>query len=227
MLFMTVPTAAAHPELLQGLIETCGIPRERIIVIATRPNLNLPEGVVVVEDLDPPNIQRWWARGIAEAETRGATAVAVCNDDLRLTPTTLAELHAALVRTGAAIASPSRPEHKLGLHRGHLVPYSPRLWGALWMVDVACGLRPNPKYVWWYGDSDLDIRARRDYGGVVSVDVEYEHLHPGEGTAKSSSLVAQTDIDAVTFQQDYARLLTMSRWVNRGRTIVGLPPAPS
>jgi len=227
VLFMTVPTAAAHPELLAGLIESCGLPPERIIIIATRAGIELPEGVVVVEDLEPANIQRWWARGIAEAQAGGATAVAVCNDDIRLGPQALEHLHAALVDSGAAIASPSRAEHRDGLHRNHLIPYSPRLWGSLWVVDVACGLRPDPRYVWWYGDCDLDIRARRDFGGVVLCPVDYEHLHPGEGTAKSPALVAQTQRDARTFQYDHARLLTLSRWVNRGRRLLGLPIAPS
>ena len=224
---MTVPTANSHPNLLRDLVDSCGLPRERIILVATRADLELPHGCVVLEDLGAPNIQRWWARGIEEAESRGATAVAVSNDDLRLAPDSLARLHQALVESGAAVASPARPDHRLGLHKGNLIPYSPRLWGALWMVDVACGLRPDPRYVWWYGDSDLDIRARRNFGGVVSVDVTFEHLHPGEGTAKQSSLAAQTDLDALTFQHDHARLLTLSRWVNRIRRAVGLPPAPS
>jgi len=227
VLFMTVPTAAAHPELLSALVETCGLPRERIVIVATRAGVELPEGVVVLEDLEPPNIQRWWARGIAEAEARGASAVAVCNDDIRLGPGALEQLRSALVETGAAIASPSRTEHRDGLHRGHLIPYSPRLWGSLWVVDIASGLRPDPRYVWWYGDCDLDIRARRDHGGVVLCPVQYEHLHPGEGTAKSPTLVAQTEIDARVFQHDHARLLTLSRWVNRARSLVGLPPAPA
>jgi hypothetical protein len=227
VLFMTVPTAGAHPELLRGLIDGCGLPLERIIVVATRADIELPGGVVIIEDLDPPNIQRWWVRGITEAQARGASAVAVCNDDIRLDQGALEQLRTALVETGAAIASPSRKEHRDGLHRRHLIPYSPRLWGSLWVVDVACGLRPDPRYVWWYGDCDLDIRARRDFGGVVLCPVDYEHLHPGEGTAKSPTLVAQTEVDARTFQRDHARLLTLSRWVDRGRRLIGLPLAPS
>ena len=227
MLFMTVPTANSHPDLLQGLVDGCGLPPERIVMVATRPALDLPAGVIRIEDHGPVNIQRWWCRGIDEATARGATAVAVSNDDLRLGEATLSTLHKALRSSGAAIASPSRPEHRLGLHRGRLVPYSPRLWGALWMVDVACGLRPDPRYAWWYGDCDLDIRARRDYGGVVLCEVEYEHLHPGEGTGKSEALTAQTDLDAQTFASDYARLLTLSRWVNRGKHLLRMSPTPS
>ena len=221
MLFMTVPTAGDRPELLSALIEQSGLPNEQIVIVSTRPGLTFPAGVNVVEDLDRPNIQRWWARGIAEAERRGATTVAVVNDDIRLTPSTLTKLAGELARSGAAIASPSRSPFKNGLHKRPLIPYEPRLWGSLWVLRLASGIRPDERYVWWYGDNDLDIRARRDNGGVVLADVEYEHLHPGEGTAKSVELQAQSDRDAQTFEQQYARLLRMSRFVTRWKKRLG------
>lgn len=215
MLFMTVPTAGARPALLEALVRDCGLPPDRIVIVATRAGLPLPSGVVRIEDLDEPNIQRWWSAGIDEAERRGATSVAVVNDDIRLTADTLRLLERALVDTGAAIASPSRDPFRDGLHRRPLVPYEPRLWGSLWVLRLSSGLRPDPRYVWWYGDNDLDIRARSRHGGVVLHPVEYEHLHPGEGTARSPELSAQTDIDARTFESDYARLLRTSRFVTR------------
>lgn len=212
---MTVPTAGSRQELLSALIRDCGLPLDHIIVVATRPGVQLPKGVVVLEDFGTPNIQRWWSDGIAEAERRGATAVAVVNDDIRLTSATLRTLADALHATGAAIASPSRIPFKDGLHKRPLVPYEPRLWGSLWVLRLDSGLRPDQRYVWWYGDNDLDIRARRDHGGVVLCDVEYEHLHPSEGTSTNPDLVAQTDRDAETFERDYARLLRISRFLTR------------
>ena len=217
MLFMTVPTAGAHPELLSDLIRDCGLPPEQIIVVTTRPGVPLPAGVIRIEDLAAPNIQRWWTYGISEAEARGATTVAVVNDDISLTPETLSTLSEALKRTGAAIASPSRPPFRNGLHRRPLVPYEPRLWGSLWVLRLDSGLRPDERYVWWYGDNDLDIRARRRHGGVVLEDVDYAHVHPGEGTAKSPELQAQSDRDAQRFESQYARLLRMSRFITRWR----------
>jgi hypothetical protein len=83
------------------------------------------------------------------------------------------------------------------------------------VLRLDSGLRPDERYIWWYGDNDLDIRARRRYGGVVLSDVEYEHMHPGEGTAKSLELQAQSDRDAQRFEHQYARLLRMSRFVMR------------
>jgi len=211
MLFMTVPTAGNRMHLLSALIDQCGLLREHIVIVATRPGVDFPEGTISIEDFGSPNIQRWWKSGIEEARSRGATSVAVVNDDISITPETLPALEQALLSTGAAIASPSRPEYRTGLHKRPLIPYEPRLWGSLWVLRLDSGLRPDPGYVWWYGDNDLDIRARRDHGGVVLVDVEYQHLHPGEGTAASEELRAQTDIDALRFETQYARLLRTSR----------------
>jgi len=187
-LFVTVPTAGSHPELLAALVRDSGLPPTQIVVIVTRPGVDVPAGVVAIDDFGPLNIQRWWKTGIEEAAARGATAVAVINDDLRIGPGALQELHHALVETGATVATPSRPPRKDGIHRGRLIPYSPRIWGCLWMVDTASGLMPDPRYVWWYGDNDLDIRARRDHRGIVSVPVDYEHLHAGEGSGGSPEL---------------------------------------
>lgn len=219
---MTVPTAGARTQLLDALIRECGLPRDHVIILATRPGVVVPDGVVVVEDFEGPNIQRWWSRGIEEAQRRGATVVAVVNDDIRLTPSTLPLLAEALESSGAAIASPSRPPFRDGLHKRPLIPYEPRLWGSLWVLRLSSGLLPDPRYVWWYGDNDLDIRARRDHGGVVLRAVEYEHLHPGEGTGQSVELTAQTDRDAKTFEQDYARLIRLSDLLTKARRRLGL-----
>lgn len=211
MLFMTVPTAGTRSELLEELVESCGLPRDRIVIVATRPDLELPEGTVVREDLGPINIQRWWALGIAVAEQRGATAVAVLNDDIRIGPEVLPALERELRRTGAAIASPSRDGIRSGLHRRPLVPYEPRLWGSLWVLDVTQDLRPDPRYRWWYGDNDLDIRARTKHGGVVLADVPFEHVHASAATFDSPELLALAELDGQRFEAQYARILRMTR----------------
>jgi hypothetical protein len=208
---MTVPTAGDRPELLDALIQGCGLPANQIVVVPTRPGVRISSPVHVIEDFGPPNIQRWWNLGIQESERRGATYVAVVNDDISVGPETLQQLKGALESTPAAIASPSRPPFRDGVHTRPLIPYEPRLWGSLWVLKLAAGLRPDERYVWWYGDNDLDLRARRSHGGVVLVDVVYQHLHPGEGTGQSSTLVAQTAADAATFERQYRWLLRWSR----------------
>ena len=214
MLFLTIPTAGNRTELLDRLITDSGLPASQIIIVATRPNLQFAHGVEVVEDLGPPNIQRWWALGIAAAEDRGATAVAVLNDDVRISKESLPTLHKAMTATGAAIACPSRPGIRDGLHRRPLVPYEPRIWGSIWLLDLSTDLRPDPRYQWWYGDNDLDIRARKHHGGVVLASVNYEHVHPTEATFSSPDLIALVDQDAVRYENQYRRILKLTRRIN-------------
>lgn len=60
----------------------------------------------------------------------------------------------------------------------------------------------------------MDIRARRDHAGVVNVDVFYENHFPRQGTIRDPKLQEQSNLDAVTFQRRYARLLTLTRYLN-------------
>lgn len=212
---MTVPTAGAHPELLSALIEDCGLPKEQIVIVETAPGVDVPDGVVRIECFGPPQIQHWWTLGIDEAERRGATAVAVLNDDIRVRSDTLTTLHRALTETGAAIASPSRPGVRDGVHKRPLIPYEPRLWGSIWVLDLSTGLRPDTNYVWWYGDNDLDLRARRHHGGVVLTPVEYEHVHPSTATFRSPELLAIAEKDGQRFEAEHHWLLRISRSVNK------------
>lgn len=220
-MFLTFPTAGSHLELMNSLISDSGLPLENIVVVVTRKGVELPSGIGVIEDLASPNIQRWWNIGIDECVRRGATEVAVVNDDISLNEESLRRLGEALLSTGATVASPSRPPSRDGVYRKRLVPYSPRLWGCFWVLDATSTLRPDEDFVWWYGDSDLDIRARRDHAGVVNVNVFYEHHFPGQGTIRNSELQEQSNLDAVTYQRKYARMLTLTTYVNRIGKILG------
>lgn len=215
MLFLTIPTAGSRPQLLGDLVATAGVPRENTILVATRPDVVVPEECHVIEDLGPINIQRWWNRGIDEAVRRGATAVAVLNDDVRIAPRGLESMYNALSETGTTIASPSRPEWGPGVHKGRLVPYRPVLWGACWVLDVSSPLRPDERYRWWYGDNDLDIRARRNFRGIVSVDVAFENTNTGESTSLSVPLQELAAVDGTTFWKQYGTLMRITRFIER------------
>ena len=218
MLFLTIPTAGNRPDLLQNIIRNSGLPPEQILIVVTAKDAPSPRNCTVLEDLEPVNIQRWWLRGIEEAISQGATAVAVSNDDVIINTRTLQLLHESLKSSGATIASPARPDKKPGLHRRRLIPYSPVMWGSLWLLDVCQGLRPDTAYRWWYGDNDLVIRARRDHTGVVSVPVHFEHMHSGEATGLSSHLQALAEGDLARYQVEYARTIWMTDRVSAIKT---------
>jgi len=42
---MTVPTAGSRPQLLEDLIRDCGLPPEQIVIVKTRPEVDLPEAL--------------------------------------------------------------------------------------------------------------------------------------------------------------------------------------
>jgi hypothetical protein len=190
---MTVPTAGAHLELPDGLIQYCGLPLDRIIIVTSQWGVKLPAGGFRLEYQGKRNFLRWWHPWLDEDE------------------------HQALVDSGTAISVSVRSEFHEGLHKRPLAPNKPRIWGSIWLLDLSTGLRPNRKYVWWYGDNDLDIRARRNHGGVILTKVEYEHVHPSTATFQSPELLAQTELDAATFEREHAYLLRISRLITTWR----------
>jgi hypothetical protein len=189
--FLTVPTRGDHPELLEALCRASTLPRQNIVVIRTA-DVPVPEGVAVLDASGPLNIHRWWNMGIDYAKHHGASNVAVLNDDLVIDAQTIIGLTSALEASGAAIATPGP---QVRLYRNHF-PLRPLLIGSLWVLDLKSGLRPNENFQWWYGDDDLDIRARRDFNGLVTAPVWFDHPHASQATDASpllQQLVAQDE----------------------------------
>lgn len=55
-MLLTLPTARSHPKLMHSLIRDSDPPMENTHVVVTRKGVELPPGVVAIEDLDAPNI---------------------------------------------------------------------------------------------------------------------------------------------------------------------------
>lgn len=205
---MVVPTAGTRTQLLDDLVASCGIPRDRVVVVTTAPFVAWPDGVQRVEDLGPVNIHRWWNAGIAVAEASGATHVAVCNDDIAIDAHTIPAMVDAMRDTGAVLACPSTRDPGRVLHDvDPLMDAPPRrvLDGACWVLDLAAPLRPDESYRWWCGDNELDFTARRHLGGVVTVgSVVYRHVHPSEATFSTPALGRLAEQDLALFR---------SRWL--------------
>lgn len=187
-LWVTIPSAGRAT--LQGAIDTCGVPRDRIVIVDTSGTVQA-DGCHVVRDDGPINIQRWWNAGIDRAQALGATHVAVLNDDIRLGPGALDTLLDALTRTGAAVATPGNMGHVTDPRRDR----GRTIDGACWLLDLSTGLRPDEAYRWWYGDDDLDWRARRGHGGVMATPIPWRHLHHAEATMQRPDLMALARAD--------------------------------
>ena len=196
VVWLTVPTAGR--DTLTAAIDSTGIPRDRTVIVATAPDAIRPEGCHVVEDFGEINIHRWWNAGLDYAQAHGATHVLVINDDVLLDETTVPALLDGM-EGRAAIGSPGAG----GIFEGDL-PEWRVMNGACWLLDLATGLRADERYRWWYGDNDLDWRARTEHGGVASVRCYFQHVHANELTAASPELMRITDDDNRTWMEGRA-----------------------
>ncbi len=184
MLFLAIPTAGNHPELLSDLIESSELPRGRIVITQTPLGVELPAGLTVFEDFSPPNIQKWWKTESEESVVRGAAVVAVLNDDIWNRAGSLQKLMVnSSGREPPWLAIP--PSQRDRPYRRPLVQYEPHLWGCHWLLDVSSGLLPDTGYLRWFGGHDLNIRMRRDYLGMSNFNISFAHFLPGEGTGRS------------------------------------------
>ena len=80
-LWVTIPSGNRR-QYLEQIIDTCGVPRSHVVLVNTANN----EPTDGVHNLwsDELNIYKWWNMGIDYAAERGATHVAVLNDDVQL-----------------------------------------------------------------------------------------------------------------------------------------------
>lgn len=171
--WMVVPTRGDRPETLARLIAAAAADGIHTVVVWTgSPN---PDPTWLIGHDDPMvtyvypyyqevNIQAWWNQGIMYAHRAGARAVLVVNDDVEADPGALRAL-AAPILGGAALTYVTPP-------------WQPRVTP---ITGYAFGLSPvelrlNAAYAWWWGEHDLELRARAEGLPVVAVETRIRHL---------------------------------------------------
>lgn len=189
-IWVTVPTAGR--ESLERAVDSTGIPRERIVVVATAPDVEVPAGCRWLVDAEPVNIHRWWNRGIDACVRMGARYVAVINDDVLMDEHTLPTLLDRMLKHGATVASPGADRRVSNDSKD--MPMT--IVGSCWLLDAASGLRADESFRWWYGDNKLDWDARRFHGGIVTASCYFHHLTPNHLTSESADLQALAQVDA-------------------------------
>lgn len=199
-LWLTVPTAGR--DTLPGMIDSCGVPRDRIVVVATAPGITVPDGCWRINDFADLNIHRWWNTGIDACAVEGATHVAVVNDDVTFAPHVLPRLATRMTKSGATLGT-------LSYIYDDTDPVTDPdagmcLTGSAWVLDVTSGLRPDESYRWWYGDNDLDMRARRDHNGTLRIRVtadEFVHHHPDVYTTTVTGMDTLIALDGQAYME--------------------------
>ena len=148
--------------------------------------------------------QVWdWAEELAGDEE---FVVGVFNDDLTLPPGLLADFARKLQQDGssAVYAHPTTDLPNMTDHDPwHL---GNRMVGYAFALRGGDGLRADEDLLWWWGDSDLDWRARQKRGvsalGVPSL----QHHDPNGYTNRNSELTAQAGRDRETFHRKWGFL---------------------
>ncbi|HET9725767.1 MAG TPA: hypothetical protein VFP28_02555 [Gemmatimonadales bacterium] len=171
--WIVVPTLGNRDASLVTLLRAAQMPS---VVVWTHPEgatddispeLWESSGSFVIDPADPMNIQRWWNAGIEHAVQQGADIVVVTNDDISAEPGALLEL-AAHIEPGAE-GSPMLVWPEDTAHASTRVT---GITGYCFALDPA-RIRPDEAFSWWWGDHDLELRARamQPDGGAMAVDV--------------------------------------------------------
>jgi hypothetical protein len=190
--WLTIPTGKPRG-YLQDIIKDSQIPLDQIVIVHTIESEPI-EGVRNVWDLDPPNIQRWWNRGIDIARANGGDYIAVLNDDLLLENNPINTIAQAMKDNDAIIGYP-HPHSGNGLT--HVAGYC-------WVLDLKSGLRTDETLRWYFGDDDMLLQAIA-IGKVINVPAVVHHLHGVEKTNSSKYLITLAKIDQVYFKEKWGK----------------------
>lgn len=217
-LYAVIPTRDRHDTLLAMVEKLLDDQVETIVVDngSTPPISFIHPGVHLIRDeQQPPNLSRLWNLGLREATRdfhrwelqQPDYAVAVLNDDLILPPRFVQTLAEAMQRYHAAAAYPD--QHGWGADALHTTPgpvdLRSRMCGYAFLLRGAARLYADETLQWWYGDDDLDWRARQAGGSLLVAGTAVQHLHPNESTNTNPVLSAQAGLDRATFTQKWGQ----------------------
>lgn len=213
-----IPTRDRH-DLLADCINSVVDQVDRVIVID---NLSSPPidpdpwhgkvGVASVP-LDPPNISTLWNVGIALADAAahqqaaGCWDIAVLNSDVTVPAGWIESLSAAMRSTTAVLAYPDQHGGRQQILHAKAEPIDlrQRITGYAYLLRGETGLRLDEDLAWWYGDDDLDWRAREAGGSLLVPGVVVEHRCPNGSMYERPELQEQAGRDRETFLAKWGR----------------------
>lgn len=202
-----------RPVMLANLIDQLRNDNVNVVVIDTgySPSFSTKRNGVtwIRDDADPPNISRWWNLGIDYVKTMEGLqehVVTILNDDLVIPPKFVQSLAMAIVGFGAAAAYPD--QHGFGRNKVHTkagpISLYQRMTGYAFALRGSANLTADETLQWWYGDDDLDWRAREMGGSVLVGGVSVQHLSPNASTV--GKLMEQAGRDRHTFFSKWHQL---------------------
>lgn len=189
--YAVIPTAD-RPDLYRACVEAISPQVDGVLTICTSmaaTRYACGAWVYVGSEL---NISRWWNQGIAWARSWSDPDpfdVAVLNDDALVPPGWFAAVTAAMRDTAASAGGADQHgrAHQTVLYAHDSPDVTRRLPGFAFVLDGRSHLAADERFRWWWGDTDLDWRARRQGGVVLVPGLPVVHP-PNGGTAVDGEL---------------------------------------
>lgn len=155
------------------------------------------------------NISRWWNVGLdwvayhmadwGESPTQPWNSLVV-NDDVIACHNLVEKLSGEMRQSGAALAFPNQFDNHRAFHKeAKPIDLHHRITGYCFMLRGESGLRLDENLVWWYGDDDLDWRARTEGGSLLVPWCKVQHLAPNGTMVACPELHRQASQDRQTF----------------------------
>lgn len=213
-----IPTRNRH-DLLADCINSVVDQVDRVIVID---NLSDPPidaepwhgkvGVAAIP-IDPPNISTLWNVGIALADAQAHQHdadqwdIAVLNSDVVVPAGWMETLSTAMRSTTAVLAYPDQHggQQQILHTKAEPIDLRQRITGFAYLLRGETGLRLDEDLAWWYGDDDLDWRAREHGGALLVPGLAVEHRCPNGSMYERPELGEQAGRDRETFQAKWGR----------------------
>lgn len=157
MRFAVVPTGN-RPEEYASIAKWCKERGVRLITVATTQQATEYADSEYVIYTEVFNIQHWWNLGIDLATAQGATTIAILNDDATL-PDDWYDLMEEALQTYSGAS---------GMRYGT----SFKISGYAFALRASDGIRADERFVWWYGDDDIEMQCRKAYGFAILGDIQ-------------------------------------------------------
>lgn len=216
--YAIVPTHN-RPARLLALVVSLGTQVDHIVVLdnASNPPVDLdklassvPDGVtvqVIRDEQQPPHLSRFWnvmldaCAHAAKERGKDTWDVGVFNDDAVLPGGWFSACADALREHPTAVIAHTDPTSP-GLLTELSNEVGNRMCPHAFVMRGEVGYRADEDLRWWYFDTDLDLRARRD-GGVLSVPgPRVVNAHANSTTV--GALAVQAHRDRLTFEAKWA-----------------------
>jgi len=150
--YLVIPTAG-RTKYLDQIFSSSGIDSTKAILVWTKKIENDFPNCVNLQYEGDFNISKWWNFGIEYAASKGAKYVAVLNDDTWIQDGLIADMRHQLSQSGSALAISSSQKSDSSSSGGG--------WGHCWMLNLQFNILPDNRFIWWFGDYDLMLRAER------------------------------------------------------------------